>query len=57
MTPQELAERALRLSSTDGCVVLVRETGPPGWLRVSVGTSAEMATFRAALTEVRELEQ
>jgi len=32
--------------------VLVRETGPDGWLRVSVGTPEEMAAFRAALTEV-----
>ncbi|HTT00147.1 MAG TPA: histidinol-phosphate transaminase [Streptosporangiaceae bacterium] len=32
--------------------VLIREVGPPGWLRVSVGTPAEMATFRAALDEV-----
>ena len=32
--------------------VLIRETGPDGWLRVSVGTSEEMAAFRAALTEV-----
>jgi histidinol-phosphate aminotransferase len=32
--------------------VLVRETGPPGWLRVSIGTPAEMAAFRAALAEV-----
>lgn len=30
--------------------VLIRETGPTGWLRVSAGTPAEMATFRAALT-------
>jgi histidinol-phosphate aminotransferase len=30
--------------------VLVRETGPDGWLRVSVGTEAEMAAFRAAVT-------
>jgi histidinol-phosphate aminotransferase len=29
--------------------VLVRATGPSGWLRVSVGTPAEMAAFRAAL--------
>jgi histidinol-phosphate aminotransferase len=29
--------------------VLVREVGPPGWLRVSVGTPSEMAAFRAAL--------
>ncbi|MVA75971.1 histidinol-phosphate transaminase [Auraticoccus sp. F435] len=32
--------------------VLIRETGPDGWLRVSAGTPAEMAAFRAALTEV-----
>ena len=32
--------------------VLVREVGPPRWLRVTVGTPAEMAAFRAALTEV-----
>jgi histidinol-phosphate aminotransferase len=32
--------------------VLIRETGPDGWLRVSVGTPQEMAAFRQALTEV-----
>jgi histidinol-phosphate aminotransferase len=32
--------------------VLVRENGPPGWLRVSIGTPAEMAAFRSALTQV-----
>jgi len=32
--------------------VLIREVGPPGWLRVSVGTPQEMAAFRAALTKV-----
>jgi histidinol-phosphate aminotransferase len=32
--------------------VLVREVGPPGWLRVTVGTPAEMAAFRAALSQV-----
>jgi histidinol-phosphate aminotransferase len=32
--------------------VLVRETGPPGWLRVTIGTPAEMTAFRAALTGV-----
>ena len=31
--------------------VLVREAGPPGWLRVSIGTPAEMGAFRAALTK------
>lgn len=29
--------------------VLIRETGPPGWLRVSIGTPGEMAAFRSAL--------
>jgi histidinol-phosphate aminotransferase len=32
--------------------VLVRETGPEGWLRVSIGTPDEMMAFRTALTEV-----
>ena len=32
--------------------VLIRETGPPGWLRVTVGTPAEMAAFRTALGAV-----
>lgn len=32
--------------------VLIRETGPDGWLRVSVGTPEEMAAFRSALLEV-----
>jgi len=32
--------------------VLIRETGPDGWLRVSVGTPAEMAAFRDALVAV-----
>ena len=31
--------------------VLIRETGPDGWLRVSIGTPEEMAAFRAALEE------
>jgi histidinol-phosphate aminotransferase len=34
--------------------VLIRETGPSGWLRVSIGTPGEMESFRAALTEVME---
>ncbi len=34
--------------------VLIRETGPDGWLRVSIGTSAEMSAFKEALTQVRE---
>ncbi|MBO0843662.1 MAG: histidinol-phosphate transaminase [Nocardioides sp.] len=32
--------------------VLIRETGPDGWLRVSVGTPDEMKAFREALTDV-----
>jgi histidinol-phosphate aminotransferase len=32
--------------------VLIRETGPDGWLRVSIGTPEEMAAFRTALEEV-----
>lgn len=32
--------------------VLIRETGPDGWLRVSIGTPAEMAAFRAALADI-----
>jgi histidinol-phosphate aminotransferase len=34
--------------------VLIRETGPKGWLRVSIGTAQEMAAFRRALTEVTQ---
>jgi histidinol-phosphate aminotransferase len=34
--------------------VLIRETGPDGWLRVSIGTPEEMQAFRTALTEVME---
>ena len=32
--------------------VLIRETGPPGWLRVSMGRPEEMAKFSSALREV-----
>jgi len=32
--------------------VLIREVGPPRWLRVTVGTSQEMTAFRSALSEV-----
>jgi histidinol-phosphate aminotransferase len=34
--------------------VLIRETGPDGWLRVSIGTPEEMQEFRTALVEVME---
>lgn len=33
--------------------VLIREVGPPEWLRVTVGTPDEMAAFRTALRHVR----
>jgi histidinol-phosphate aminotransferase len=32
--------------------VLIRETGPDGWLRVSIGTPEEMGAFKRALTHV-----
>lgn len=32
--------------------VLIRETGPEGWLRVSAGTSENMAAFREAMSTV-----
>ena len=32
--------------------VLIRETGPEGWLRVSIGTPEEMTAFKAVLLEV-----
>jgi len=32
--------------------VLIREVGPPGWLRVSIGTPAENGAFRDALEQV-----
>lgn len=35
--------------------VLIRETGPQGWLRVSIGTPGEMTAFRDALVEVAGL--
>ncbi len=34
--------------------VLIRETGPQGWLRVSIGTPEEMAAFRTALREAMQ---
>ena len=37
--------------------VLIRETGPDGWLRVSIGTGAEMAAFRASLWRRRCLQR
>jgi histidinol-phosphate aminotransferase len=37
--------------------VLIREVGPDGWLRVSVGTPSEMTAFKRALTEAAGLEE
>lgn len=36
--------------------VLIRETGPEGWLRVSAGTPAEMQAFKDALAAVLQTE-
>ncbi len=36
--------------------VLIRETGPAGWLRVSVGTPDEMGVFKQALLDVTKRE-
>ena len=36
--------------------VLIREVGPAGWLRASIGTPQEMAAFYSALTEVAGLD-
>ena len=33
--------------------VLIREVGPPGWLRVTAGTPEEVAAFQRALVQVR----
>ena len=35
--------------------VLIRETGPAGWLRVTVGTPEDMTAFRDALTDMPEV--
>jgi len=35
--------------------VLIRETGPEGWLRVSIGTPQDMIAFKDALVEVAGL--
>ncbi len=37
--------------------VLIRETGPAGWLRASLGTPEDNAALRAALTEVSEADR
>jgi len=36
--------------------VLIRETGPAGWLRVSAGTPTEMQAFKDALAAVLRTE-
>jgi histidinol-phosphate/aromatic aminotransferase/cobyric acid decarboxylase-like protein len=37
--------------------VLIRETGPEGWLRVSIGTADEMAAFTQALDNVSDAQE
>ncbi len=39
------------------CGVLIRETGPDGWLRVSIGTSDQMDAFHEALLAVLQQEE
>ncbi|HTX29697.1 MAG TPA: histidinol-phosphate transaminase [Streptosporangiaceae bacterium] len=48
----EFASRHLLWQELVDRGVLIREVGPPRWLRVSVGTPEEMAAFRTALDEV-----
>jgi histidinol-phosphate aminotransferase len=33
--------------------ILIREVGPAGWLRVTIGTPGEMQSFKTALTQVK----
>jgi histidinol-phosphate aminotransferase len=37
--------------------VLIRKTGPDGWLRVSIGAAEEMRAFRGALSELAAMGQ
>ena len=37
--------------------VLIRQTGPEGWLRVSAGTPSEMQAFKNALAAALEMEK
>ncbi|MXG91092.1 histidinol-phosphate transaminase [Nocardioides flavescens] len=46
----ELADRHAVWQAMVDRGVIVRETGPEGWLRVSVGTPDEMKTFKVSLT-------
>ncbi len=48
----EFADRHLLWQELVDRGVLIREVGPPNWLRVSVGTPEEMAAFRTALDAV-----
>jgi len=48
----EFADRHLLWQALVDRGVLIREVGPPNWLRVSVGTPEEMAAFRTALDAV-----
>ena len=44
-----------RLHKASDRDALIREVGPPGWLRVSVGTPRETQAFKDALVEVAGL--
>jgi histidinol-phosphate aminotransferase len=50
----EFADAHAIWESLLGQGVLIREVGPPGWLRVSIGTPAEMDAFRSALLTALE---
>ena len=48
----EFADRHVAWQALLDHGVLVREVGPEGWLRVTVGTPEDNRAFRAALTQV-----
>lgn len=47
------ADRHAVWSSLQNAGVLIRETGPTGWLRVSIGTPDENSMFRDAISSLR----
>lgn len=48
----EFADRSAAWRAMLDRGVLIREVGPPGWLRVTIGTPEEMTAFREALLQV-----